>query len=1419
MKQLSIILSFLFFWSISFSQSVVQRSSTAITEQDGRLSAQLNMFIPKYLDTVQASISTNIGIDTCGAIIYTYTNDSYWLRACFPSKHWVKILKTGDIAATAWGTITGTLSNQTDLQNALNLKLNISDTTNKWVQNVYQRNDSLFKFKNNIETFIHTFSPPITANNALTETSNNIQLGGALIQPTNITSATGANRIIYSGVSSFGDGAQLDVTTTGSAGIAVRGSTLDGRGFLGVATTGVGVYGTATGSGGYGLFGLSTLGNAIYGRADSGIIWEGAMVPHSNNTIIPARSTTRASQALGANGIGYSDDSYLETSTGSNRLSNQIIYKLTNATDASYASSFEFWNANNATLQKSMTITGNGQQILNQYTGTNFQTIDTSLNSLVVDGSGNIFKRTGSGSAYTAGNGISISNNVINQLFIPFKPTSPIVGDSYSMGCCPDGTFKPWWDTLSTSFLQGVSVNNLSISGIGVRKGAYQLFNNFDESHANIPIGFFIGFNNTRVLAVDTATHYATIQAAYRSMVAAQFLNHIEAPNWGASGTNANVTYSNGPATASSEDTLLNWQSRLYYFRHNTINTGANWFNKAFCNNDTITIASMIGSNLAFGTFGYYNSVGSRIKINVDGADMVTYDPSNRTYLGQAEGFTPDGIIPDAIMVTGLTNTSHKVKVIFIDNGKRGALDWFGSMCSAQESYDRPAYILSFPHLTDSGYNYSGGQTTQAILDSASATLKRNLLATFPDYAMAFVDINYPIGFYNPKDFGEVSADSIHPSSRGQYNIGKSVYVKMLKNDKLGSYNIRNVFNSNDGIEVLSKGSANINISDTAGGNPANYYIAFRSNSISGHPFLSFTDKLASVDNKFWDQFTDGAHFFWRAVNDANTAATIWMQVSRAGTAIQNVQFPAAPTILGQNTAIGSTAYTLNSSYPATLSAIGNQPLFTLRNNSSGTDQKLWDFTVGVNVLDFRMGNDAYNNSNDWLTVTRTSGFASAQAYFPGEVNFGNQTDQGAYSIQNTGGLYQNGVFVLKGLTPPPSTYNILVHSLTSDSTVYQVPSSTFATGNTLYTGDGTANDRTVTVTGSTMTFTSALTSPTPTLTVNNTSSGHGVLGSASGAGYGIYGSGFRGVYGTGTGGGTGVYGQETSGTGMHSFVTTGTSLQIDHVPTSFNDIQTAVLVNRTTSGNSGNGANGIGTSIQFAAPTTTTTNASVGGALNWYWATATNASRKGAFSLQTVTNAGSLTDKLIVSDDIQLNANTYVFKRIDNTVPYTAAILGSGTVWELGYTPTPGIYSKGSGIIIDTNNNASLGATQIPSTAPLYATGGSTYVSGFQNQGGTFLPVATITTGTTSIALTYYFIQCDASGGNITLNLPAASTAFAGSIGIKYVFYRTDNTGNTVTVNAAGGDSINGTGSFTLVGQYTTKQLQCVSTSAWAQY
>jgi len=99
MKRLYIILSLLLCFVFSFSQPITNRSNTAITVQDGNLFAK-NSFRPAvFLDTTSANNSVTT-LDSCGKMIFTYTDNSYWLRACSP-KRWIKILKTADALAAA----------------------------------------------------------------------------------------------------------------------------------------------------------------------------------------------------------------------------------------------------------------------------------------------------------------------------------------------------------------------------------------------------------------------------------------------------------------------------------------------------------------------------------------------------------------------------------------------------------------------------------------------------------------------------------------------------------------------------------------------------------------------------------------------------------------------------------------------------------------------------------------------------------------------------------------------------------------------------------------------------------------------------------------------------------------------------------------------------------------------------------------------------------------------------------------------------------------------------------------------------------------------------------------------------------------------------------------------------------------------
>ncbi len=87
MKKLLTLL-FILISVVTFSQTIVYRSNNVITVSDARLQAQLNFYVPRYADTTAAN--AQIGIDSCGALIFTYDVNNYWVRKCSP-KRWEEI--------------------------------------------------------------------------------------------------------------------------------------------------------------------------------------------------------------------------------------------------------------------------------------------------------------------------------------------------------------------------------------------------------------------------------------------------------------------------------------------------------------------------------------------------------------------------------------------------------------------------------------------------------------------------------------------------------------------------------------------------------------------------------------------------------------------------------------------------------------------------------------------------------------------------------------------------------------------------------------------------------------------------------------------------------------------------------------------------------------------------------------------------------------------------------------------------------------------------------------------------------------------------------------------------------------------------------------------------------------------------------
>ncbi len=232
-----------------------------------------------------------------------------------------------------------------------------------------------------------------------------------------------------------------------------------------------------------------------------------------------------------------------------------------------------------------------------------------------------------------------------------------------------------------------------------------------------------------------------------------------------------------------------------------------------------------------------------------------------------------------------------------------------------------------------------------------------------------------------------------------------------------------------------------------------------------------------------------------------------------------------------------------------------------------------------------------------------------------------------------------------------------------------------------------------------------------------------------------------------------------------------------------------------------------------------------------WTWNRSTNAleySKINGGATTIYSGDGTLAGNRIVTgnnlnitfDDIfafKINSDYNAIAKANGTGIYTEAVIGAGNIYEIGFTPSAGVFSKGAGVFIDTNNNVGMG-TNPPTTMPLYATGASTFIQGLQSNHGNYYKVSNITADG-SASLQAYFYTIDATAGNVTVTLPAASTAFGNTMGITYKFQRIDNSGNTVIIQRAGSDTINGGTSFTLTTQWGVKMMQCTSTSTWAQY
>lgn len=97
-KKIAFIVLICFSWFGLSAQSVQKRSTDAVTVEDSRVMAKYNLFLPRFSDTASALLQK--GIDSCGALIFTYDSNKVWYRQCSPKK-WVIIGSGGGSSSGA----------------------------------------------------------------------------------------------------------------------------------------------------------------------------------------------------------------------------------------------------------------------------------------------------------------------------------------------------------------------------------------------------------------------------------------------------------------------------------------------------------------------------------------------------------------------------------------------------------------------------------------------------------------------------------------------------------------------------------------------------------------------------------------------------------------------------------------------------------------------------------------------------------------------------------------------------------------------------------------------------------------------------------------------------------------------------------------------------------------------------------------------------------------------------------------------------------------------------------------------------------------------------------------------------------------------------------------------------------------------
>lgn len=737
-----------------------------------------------------------------------------------------------------WGSITGTLSNQTDLNTALGLKFAISNNLSEGTPSTMRTNLGLGTLATQNGTFSGTSSGTNTGDQTITLTTDVTGSGTGTFATTIASGAVTLAKMANMATSS------LIYRKTAGSGVPEVNTLATLKTDLGLTGTNSGdqtitLTGDITGSG-TGSF-ATTLATVNSNVGTFGSATTSLTATVNGKGLITAISSQTVTPAIGSiTGLGTGVATWLATPSSANlrgALTDELgtgaslfdgatptSFVLTNATGLPPTTGISGWPANTSGV-----LSNNGSGVLSW--GAGMTNPMTTTGDIIVGGTSGTPARLaiGSNNTFLWSNGSSLQYNDLpqyvrdNRVIIQPAATMNFYGDSYTVA---DPGFRYYVITQLN-----LSQNNYGISGRGYVTGINQAYTNLSPGNVN-PANIFLGLND-----VDRSSNKTTLDTKTAEKMKSG-LRAITAIQWLASGA---VAANNAAVTTTGTWTTT---SGINGGDYASLKLGG-LVRKSVVIGSTLNWTTPVSTTFVLGGFSTdeVTTFQSPFNVSIDGGANVLVDWRNKTD-GVGDGLYDNTICGNAYIVTGLSNTTHTI-VITTTGTTQTLIDYLGVLQSVAPL--APIIVSGPPKLDATGYAAVTGGSDATMAQAAAA-----LLSVVNEFRQADspTGTKWPIFFNQPNNYynvANISGDHLHPGTTGYVQIANSIISLFdIKTDQLG---IGQTIVFRDGATDVNRGGFNYTgdrIDMLANGNPIGGAIPN-----SGYPEALFRIQLASADASF----------------------------------------------------------------------------------------------------------------------------------------------------------------------------------------------------------------------------------------------------------------------------------------------------------------------------------------------------------------------------------------------------------------------------------------------------------------------------------------------------------------------------------------------------------------------------------------